>query len=140
MPFPFYVYCETPAPLLYERGDGSFQIMEQAPLPPFMAGYGYLLVEYTLAEHLQALGVERVAFEPAVLVNPVTKQEHRTHTRIRVRQFFSPDQLSDLCLDGLRMLTLNDQYYFVSPDLKVALAASPFSYLRFRAGLNEFAA
>jgi hypothetical protein len=140
MPAPFYVYCNTTAPLLYERSDGSFQIIEQVGLAPFMAGYGHLLVEHALAEYLQALDVERVVYEPVLLVNPATKQEHRTHTRIRVRQFFKPDQLHDLCLDGLRMLTLNEQFYFASPDLKLALEARPFPYLRFREGLNEFAA
>lgn len=140
MHLPFLVSCELLAPTLYEHRDGCFQLMEQLALPPFMAGYGYLLVEHSLAQYLRALELERVTFEPAVLFNPVTKEEHSAHTRVRVQQFFRPGELLDLRLDGLRMLTLNDQYYFASPALKVELEAGPFPYLRFSEGLSAFAA
>ena len=50
-----------------------------------------------------------------------------------------PFQLLDLPLDGLRLLTMNDQYYFVSPELKAKLEVSPFQYLRFTEGLRGFA-
>jgi hypothetical protein len=59
--------------------------------------------------------------------------------RIRVGQFFSADQLADLALDGMRLLTMDDRDYFVSPDLKNALGASSFKYLRLTEGLHGFA-
>ncbi|MCY1550862.1 hypothetical protein D9M68_871470 [compost metagenome] len=113
--------------------------MESGTLPPFLAGYGYLLVEHALATYLQSLDIERATFEPAIFFNPVTKEEHNTHTRIRVHQFFRPGEFSDLSLDGLRLLTLNDQHYFVSPELKKVLEVSPFRYLSFSEGLSAFA-
>jgi hypothetical protein len=139
MPLPFLISCRTPAPTLFELRDGRFQLMEQAPLPPFIAGYGHLLVEHALAQHLQALQVERVNFQPAILYNPVSGQEINTLTRLRVSQLFRPGDLSDLSLEGLRLLTLNDQYYFVSPTLKQELECGAFPYLRFSEGLSEFA-
>lgn len=139
MPLPFLMSCEEPSPTLFELGDGRFQIMEQVPVPPFIAGYRYLLVEQRLAIHLQDLQVERVKFEPAVLFNPVSGEEQRTHTRLFVSQFFRSNELSDLSVEGLRLLTLNDQYYFVSPALKSQLEGGAFPYLRFSEGLSEFA-
>ncbi len=139
MPLPFLIFCKLPAPLLYELKDGRFQLMESGALPPFLPGYGYLLVEHALATYLQSLDIERTTFEPAILFNPATKEEHNTHTRIRVHQFFRSGELSDLSLDGVRLLTLNDQYYFVSPELKAALEVSPFRYLSFSEGLSAFA-
>lgn len=139
MPLPFLFFCKLPAPLLYELKDGRFQLMESGALPPFLAGYGYLLVEHALATYLQSLDIERATFEPAILFNPATKEEHNTHIRIRVHQFFQSGELSDLSLDGLRLLTLNDQHYFVSPELKAVLEVSPFRYLSFSEGLSAFA-
>ena len=136
---PFLVSCELPAPALYELSDGRFQLMEQGALPPFIAGYGYLLVEHALAQFLLGLEVDRVTFEPAVLFNPLSNEEHNTHTRVRVRQFFRSSELSDLPLEGLRFLTMDDQYYFVSPDLKIELEAARFPYLVFSEGLSAFA-
>lgn len=105
-----------------------------------MAGYGYLLVEQAFADFLQKIDVERVTFEPAVLYSPVTGEEFHSHVRIRVSQFFRANDLPNLNLTGLRMLTLNDQYYFASLDLKEALEVRSFGYLSFSEGLSEFTA
>jgi hypothetical protein len=139
MPLPFLMSCEKPAPTLFELSDGRFQLMEQVPVPPLIAGYGYLLVEQPLALRLKELHVERVKFEPAVLFNPVSGEEQNALVRLRVGQFFRSNELSDFAIEGLRLLTLNDQYYFVSPALKVQLENGAFPYLRFSEGLSEFA-
>lgn len=139
MSLPFLVSCEQPGPALFEISNGRFQLLEQLPVPPLVAGYGYLLVEQRLAFRLQELEVERVKFEQAVLFNPASGEEQRTHTRLRVNQFLRAGDLRDVSLDGLRLLTLNDQYYFVSPALKVVLEKGEFPYLRFSEGLSEFA-
>jgi hypothetical protein len=140
MPLPFLVSCSIPAPVLFERSDGRFQIMDQQPPSPFMAGHGFLLVEKALATFLQEIEVERVSFKPAVLFSPVTGEESSTHVRIRVAQFFRSNELLDLEVNGNRLLTLNDQYYFASPELKAALEASSFQYLEFSEGFSGFAA
>lgn len=137
---PYLIKSSIPSPLLFELADGRFHILQNGALPPFMAGYGYLLVEQPFAEFLQQIEVERIIFEPAVLYSPVTGEEFHSHVRIRVSQFFSANNIPDLNLSGLRILTLNDQYYFVSPDLKDALEACSFEYLSFSEGLSEFAA
>jgi hypothetical protein len=140
MALPFLVACSIPAPVLFELRDGRFQLMEQGALSPFMAGRGYLLVEHDLAVFLKQAKVQRVTFEPVVLFTPVTGEEFRSHVRIYVSQFFRENELLDLDVTGRRMLTLNDQYYFASPELKALLAASPFRYLDFSEGLSGFAA
>ena len=129
MTLPYLMTYSHPSPLLFELADGRFHILQNGALPPFMAGYGYLLVEQAFAEFLQQIEVERIAFEPAVLYSPVTGEEFHSHVRVRVSQFFRANDLPDLNLTGLRMLALNDQYYFASPDLKEALEARSFGYL-----------
>ncbi len=104
-----------------------------------MSGYKYLLVENALASYLESLGLERVHFESAVLFDRVTGEEFTSHTRLRVGQLFRDDQISDLALDGPRLLTMNDEYYFVSPELKELLEQGSFEYLQFSEGLNGFA-
>ena len=139
MPLPFLVSCELPAVRVYELDDGRFQLIDPGPISPFLAGYRYLLVEQAFAAFLAALEVERIRHEPAVLFNRATGEELHTHVRLHVGQFFNQNQLLELQLDGLRLLAMNDQYYFVSPELKVMLEASPFTYLRFTEGLSGFA-
>lgn len=139
MPLPFYIKCKLPAVRLYELADGRFQLIEQGPLAPFMAGYRYLLVEQPLAAFLSQLGLERVRHEPAVLFNRGTGEEHRTYVRLHVGQFFDERQTHGISLEGPRLLTMNDEYYFASPELKSRLEASQFTYLSFSEGLSEFA-
>ena len=105
-----------------------------------MPGYRYLLVERPLADFLKEVGVERVQYEAAVIYDPSSKEELTSHVRLRVGQFFTAGQLKDLDISGTRLLTMNDEYYFASPELKVLLEKSPFSYLRFSEGLKGFAA
>ena len=139
MPLPFHIFCELPAVRVYELDDGRFQLIDSGPISPFLAGYRYLLVEQSLATFLATLGIERVRHEPAVLFNRGTGKELHTHIRLHVSQFFNQNQLLDLPLDGLRLLTMDDQYYFVSPELKARLEVSSFRYLRFTEGLSGFA-
>lgn len=114
--------------------------MEQQPLSPFMAGRGYLLVEKALATFLRQHEVERVSFTSAILFSPRTGEEFDSYVSIRVSQFFVPNEMLDLDVSGKRLLTLNDQYYFASPELKAVLEASAFQYLEFSEGLSGFAA
>lgn len=106
---------------------------------PFMSGYRYLIVEETLAACLANCGVERVRYEPAILFDRTSGTEHGGHVQVHVSQFFKPQDIKDLALDGSRIFTMSDQYYFVSPDLKRQLEHSPFTYLRFSEGLTGFA-
>lgn len=140
MPVPFHISCDLPFARVYELADGRFQFIEPGESGPFMDGYQFLLVENALASFLKSLGLERVAFEPAVLFNRATGDEQTSHTRVRVGQFFRDDQISDIALDGLRLMTMNDEYYFASPELAVMLEHSPFKYLKLKEGLSGFGA
>jgi hypothetical protein len=140
MALPFYISCNFPSVGLFELEDGSFQPIAREPIGPYMAGPGYLLVEKALADYLQELKIERVQFSPAVIFIRSTGEELRSHVRVKVGQSFSGDQLNDLALGGCRLLSMNDQYYFASPELKNCLEASQFKYLVFSEGLGGFAA
>jgi hypothetical protein len=140
MALPYSISCDLPAPLVFERGDGRFQLIDQTPVSPFMAGRGYLLVEKSFAEFLQQAEVEGVAFESAVLFSPATGAEFRSYVRVRVAQVLREHQLLDLNLSGKRMLALNDQHYFISPELKSVFPEGSFPYLSFGEGLSGFAA
>ena len=135
----FHVSCKLPAVGLYELNDGRFQLIEQGPLAPFMSGYRYLIVERQLAAYLNDIGIERVRQESVVLFNRGTGEEFRTHVRLHGGQYFTPDDVRDLALDGPRLLTMNDHYYFVSTDLKALLESHQFAYLQFSEGLSDLA-
>lgn len=139
MPLPYYISCNVPFARVYELDDGRFQFIEPGTSAPYMTGYQALLVENELADFLRSLGLDRVKFEPVVLFNRATGEEQSSHTRIHVGQLFREDQILGMELDGPRLLTLNDEYYFASPELKKLLEQSPFSYLSFTEGLSGFA-
>ncbi len=137
---PFYVSCRTSGAGLFELSDGRFQKIEAGALAPWCPGYGYLLVERTLANFLEAAEIERVRFEPAIVFDPSTDEEDRTLVRVRIGQFFTSDQIRDLPLGGNRLLTMGDAYVFVSPALKAGFGDAGFDYLQFTEGLSGFAA
>jgi hypothetical protein len=137
----WHMECDqSDAPMLFELADGRFQVVSQGTLAPAMSGYQYLLVQKPLAEFLAGLGVERVSFEEATLFYPATGEEVKTYVRVRVSQFFTSHDLRDIAVDGLRLMTLNDQHYFVSEELKAELDQAKFSYLRFSEGFTGFGA
>lgn len=140
MHLPFHVSCRQPCAGLFELSDGRFQKIEAGALAPWCQGYGYLLVERTLAEFLAEAGIERVIFQPAIVFDPSTDEEDRSLVRVRVGQFFTSDQIRDLPLDGNRLLTMGDSHVFVSPALKARLDDAGFNYLEFSEGLSGFAA
>lgn len=136
---PFLIESRADSVRLFELNDGRFQILEAAPVGPFLSGPGYLLVERNLGEFLVEHGVERIVCEDAILFDRPSGTEFRTHVRIRVDQYFTSDQIYDLDLTGPRLLTMNDEYYFASPDLRDRLQQAPFGYLTFSPGLTGFA-
>jgi hypothetical protein len=136
---PFCISCSAQGVGLYELADGRFQLIQAGPIAPLMFGRGYFLVEIALAQYLKDLNISRVRYEPAVIWHRGANLEYRTHVRMHVSQLFTSDQLRDLDVSGLRLLTLNDEYLFVSSALKERLHLTSFSYLRFSEGLEGFA-
>ncbi len=136
---PFHVSCSQHGVGLYELADGRFQLIEDGPIAPFMFGPGYMLIERTFAAYLKSLQLNRVIFESAVIWHRRANEEYRTHERILVGQWFSPDQINDLNLKGEKLLVMNDQYLFASPALALRLHDAPFPYIQLTEGLTEFA-
>lgn len=136
---PFHVSCSQHGVGLYELADGRFQFIEDGPIAPLMFGPSYMLIERTFADYLKSLQLDRLIFEPAVIWHRRTDEEYRTYERILVGQWFSPDQINDLNLDGEKLLIMNDQYLFASPALALRLQNAPFPYIQLTEGLTGFA-
>ena len=136
---PYLVTSSEDSVALLELDDGRFRMLEQGPVGRFASGHRYLLVHKALAKYLKSLKVPQIALAPAVILNPTTGEEHRSHTRVFVQQSIFPNEVNTLTLNGLHMLAMNGEHYFVSPSLKFALEANEFSYLQFSEGLSGFA-
>jgi hypothetical protein len=133
------VKCRVAGPRLFERADGRLWAIDEVEPAPFMAGYGYLVIERKLAEFLIAMGVERLRLSPAS-IEGCASSEPEKYCRVTNLQCFEPGMLSDINEDGLRILVMGEEHYFVTPDLKELIMQSSFNYLEFSSGLSEFAA
>lgn len=136
---PYHVACLDAHPLLYQRSDGRFQIMEEGVLAPLMVGHEYVLVETALAEYLAVLDLPRLSISEAVIYDARRQQEVRTHRQLHIGQRFSSDAIRNIDLDGEGLLLMDDTHLFASPLLKRRLEESPFKYLQFTEGLDDFA-
>lgn len=137
--YPFHIETKDSTSRLYQLKDGRYQIIENGELGPFMAGYGYLLLERELAEFLECLPVETATFRDAIIFDPSNSRELETHVEVIVDQRFEADQMNDINLDGDRILLMSNRYVFISPSLKKKLENSEFNYLKFSEGLSNFA-
>ena len=151
MALPFYISCKTLSPRFFDVSSGRFQQLDRGVVPPFIPGFQFLLVANELGDCLKGLGLEGARFEDAILYDPRTGAEARTHTCLRVHKSLDGDirvlhlegyrtlVMDDhYPLDGYRMLVADNQYYFVSPALKEALVGHGFTYLKFSEGFSEF--
>lgn len=137
---PFFVSCNQLSSKLYPLNDGRFQIIDiDGSIAPLMCGFQYALVEVELANFIKSIGVERVAFEAAIIFSRRKNEEYRSHYKMLVNQFFSASEINDLNIDDDRFLIMEEEYLFVSPSLKEKLENSPFKYLKFSKGLESFA-
>jgi hypothetical protein len=136
---PYLLTSDEDGVALLELADGNFQMLGQGKLPQFAAGYQYLLVARALAKYLKSLKVPQVTFAPVAVLNRATGEVHHSHTRVFVQSSVFPEEVKSLALEGLQMLVMNGEHFFVSPALKFALEANEFSYLEFSEGLTGFA-
>ena len=136
---PYLVTSNEDSVALFELDDGRFQMLQQGPIARFATGYQYLLVDRALAKYLKSLKVPQVTFAPAIILNRATGEEYRSHLRVLVSKSFHADEIKSLDLDGLQLLAMNREHYFVSPSLKFALEANEFEFLEFSVGLSAFA-
>ena len=136
---PYLITSNEDSVALLELEDGRFQMLEPGPIAQFASGYQYLLLGKALAKYLKALKVQQVTFAPAVILNKTTGEEHRSHTRVFVHRSISQSEVKALVLEGLQLLAMNEEHFFVSPSLKFALEANEFSFLQFTEGRSAFA-
>jgi hypothetical protein len=113
--------------------------MEEGVLAPLMVGHEYVLVETALAEYLAVLDLPRLSISEAVIYDARRQQEVRTHRQLHIGQRFSSDAIRNIDLDGEGLLLMDDTHLFASPLLKRRLEESPFKYLQFTEGLDDFA-
>ena len=136
---PYLVTTSEDSVPLLELPDGRFQMLQEGTIAQFASGYQYLLVGRVLARYLKSLKVPQVTFAPATVVNRATGELHHSHTRVFVGQTVLPGHLKSLGLEGVQMLSMSGEHYFVSPSLKYALEANAFHYLEFTEGLPAHA-
>jgi hypothetical protein len=136
---PYLVTCNEDSVSLLELEDGRFRMLEQGSIARFASGYQYLLLDRALAKYLKSLKVPRITLTPAVILNPTTGEEHRSHMRVFGARPIHTEELKSLDLDGLQLLAMNGEHYFVSPSLRFALEANEFHFLQFSEGLSAFA-
>ena len=136
---PYLLTSNEDGVALRELADGKFQMLEQGTIPHFAAGYQYLLVGKVLAKYLKSLKVPRLTFAPVAILNPTTGEIHHSHTRVFVHRSVLPSEIKSLTLEGLHMVAMNGEHYFVSLSLKYALEANAFGYLEFSEGHSVFA-
>jgi hypothetical protein len=133
MALPFHVFCNARNPRLYPIGQHQFHQLDRGVVGPFVAGRGYLLVENSLAQVLMTIGITGVRLEPAVLYDPRTGTEHRTHTAVVVEHSLREDEIQNLASEGPHLF-LWEGVYLVSPALREVLEREGFSYLKFSSG------
>ena len=136
---PLFVTSNEDSASLLEVEGGRFRMLEQGSIARFASGYQYLLLERGLARYLKALKVPGITLAPAVILNPTTGEEHRTHMRVFGAKPIHADDLGSLDLEGPQLFAMNGERYFVSPSLRFALEANEFWFLEFSEGLSAFA-
>jgi len=113
---------------LYPLSDGRFGVRRIEKAASLMHGYRYVLVDKSLATYLRALNVSGTSFRPAVIWDRSTGLDHHSHEQMIFDQRFTWGQMiCSLRLGGKRILTVNDEFLFVSRELKEALENSPFA-------------
>lgn len=137
LPLPFHMDCDDSRYALYPLSDGRFHLLYDCPIAPLLIGPDYVLAENPLANFLAARALDKVDFLPATIYRGSTGEEYRTHQQIIVGEQFRFKDLHDIALDGERLFLL-DRAMFVSPALKQVLVDSPFTYLQFSEGLDDF--
>jgi len=135
---PFHLGCTDFSSLLFELSDGRFQFISDSVVAPLMTGHQYVLVENNLAKFLEELELDQVSFRPAVIWNRRLDEELHTHKRLVAGKTFFSDQISELDLTGKQLYLMQDEYIFVSPELKDVLEAQGFERLHFSEGMSEF--
>ena len=136
---PYLITSTEDSVPLFELEDGRFQMLKSGPIAEFASGYQYLLLGRILSKYFKSLDVPQVTYQPVVIMNRVTGEQIRSHTRVFVHRTIRQDEIKSLSLEGRHLLVMNGEHFFVSPTLKFALEANEFPYLQFTEGLSAFA-
>ncbi len=123
---------------LYQLKDGRYQTIKDGEPDPMMIGHGYILVTTDMAEKLQAIGVENISFEPAVIWDRQYDIEYSNYQLMSVHRHFDHSHFPDVDLDGKCFLVMDNHHLFATPELKQTLETAGFGF-EFSEGLSRFA-
>ena len=122
---------------LFKLADVRYQPIKKGPIDSIMVGHEYVLVQKDIAEYFKSLNIERVMYSPAIIWDRPSNVEYDGYVELLVNHHFCQDQINDLDIDGRQFLIMNNEYLFVTPELKNILECSDFGF-EFTEGLSYF--
>ena len=122
---------------LYKLDDGRYQPIKRGPIDPIMIGHKYVLVKKDIAEYFKSLDIERVTYEPAIIWDRSTDTEHKDFVRLLINHHFDTGQIDDIDISGKQFLLMDNNYVFVTPQLKSKLEHSEYGF-KFSEGMTNF--
>jgi len=122
---------------LYKLDDGRYQPIKRGPIEPIMIGHKYVLVKEDIAEYFRSLDIERVTYEPAIIWDRSTDTEHKDFVRLLINRHFDTGQIDDIDISGKQFLLMDNNYVFVTPQLKSELEQSEYGF-KFSEGMTNF--
>ena len=126
--YPYHLNICNPVGL-FKLKDGRYQLIKKGKVEPLMVGFDYVIAEKELADYFKSLNIERVSYEAAVIFDRSNHIEYLNYVKLNIKQHFDSEQIKDVDLDGKRFLVMDNQYLFVSPELKLILDKSDFSFV-----------
>ncbi len=135
--YPYYVETDSTVDL-FQLSDGRFQMTKQGQLGPLLVGHKYVLVEKSLVETFESIGVEGACFSPVVIFNRKLNSEVLGYYELTTEGCFSSEEIDGLDLSGLKILVMDDRYLFVSPKLKEKIEKTSMKLI-FSCGFGKFA-
>jgi len=123
---------------LFQLSDGRFQMTKQGPLVSFLVGYKYVLMEKSLVEVFERIGIQGASFNPVVIFNRKLNTEILDYYELSTDFHFVSEEVGSLKLSGLIFLVMDERYLFVSPGLKKEIEETSINW-SFTYGLGNFA-
>ena len=122
---------------LFKLSDGKYQLIKHGRIEPLMVGHNYVIAEKELATYFLGLDIERINFEPTVIIDRGKNEEYSNYVKLVINHHFNSGQINDINLNGKQFLVMDKRYLFTSPELKSILEKSQYQFV-FTEGLTGF--
>lgn len=122
---------------LFLLKDGRYQKITKGALEPVLVGVKYILIKKEIAEYFESLDIDRVSFKPAIIYDRSDESENTDYVRMIVNHHFDTTEFNDIDTSGKQFLLFNNEYLFVTTELKDILEKSNFGF-EFRYGFSYF--